>query len=142
MIFTQSIVKAEGDVALQIELCDAESQQRIDEYSSLKIRICVLHGDFGSKGEEDWSAKEFNAQIVSPREGKGPLLCGDTVITLKNGVGYIDKTIVFTDNSSFTRSKMFRLGVTVVQPNSIGVDIREGRSEPFKVKDYRGKGKS
>ncbi|XP_057439037.1 calmodulin-binding protein 60 B-like isoform X2 [Lotus japonicus] len=137
-IFTQCDIKAEGGLALQIELRDAANQQRVvkDEGSSMRIKICVLDGDFGS---EDWTAEEFNAQILSPREGKGPLLVGGTIITLKNGVGYISKKIVFTDNSSGTRSRKFRLGVKIVQSNSSRTDIREGRSEPFKVLDYRGK---
>ncbi|XP_057437895.1 calmodulin-binding protein 60 B-like isoform X2 [Lotus japonicus] len=137
-IFTQCDIKAEGGLALQIELRDAANQQSVvkDEGSSMRIRICVLDGDFGS---EDWTAEEFNAQILSPRERKGPLLVGDTVITLKNGVGYISKKMVFTDNSSGTRSGKFRLGVKIVQSNSSRTDIREGRSEPFRVLDYRGK---
>ncbi|XP_061371935.1 calmodulin-binding protein 60 B-like [Gastrolobium bilobum] len=139
-IFTQFKITAEGGSSLQIELRDAKSQQRIvrEECYPMKIRICVLNGDFGSNENEDWIAEEFNAQTLSPREGKGPLLIGDTVITLENGVGYITEKIVFTDNSCWTRSKSFRLGVKIVQSNSIEADIREGRSEPFKVLDNRG----
>ncbi|KAJ1417168.1 hypothetical protein SESBI_16861 [Sesbania bispinosa] len=133
-IFTQSNITAEGGVALQIELRDQQSKIR-DEGSSVKVQICVLNGDFE---KEVWTAEEFNNQIVTQRPEKGPLLNGDTVITLKNGVAHINSKIVFTDNSSWTRTKTFRLGVKIVQYNSSGANIREGRSEPFKVLDYRG----
>jgi len=139
-IFTKSPIKAEGDEPLQIELRDAENQQRVvmEEGSSTKIQLCVLYGDFE---KEDWTTEEFNTQIVPPREGKGQLLNRNEVITLKNGVAYIKKEIKFTDISK-RRTDQFRLGVKIVQSNSIGACIREGRSEPFRVLDVRGEGKS
>ncbi|KAK7284417.1 hypothetical protein RJT34_19163 [Clitoria ternatea] len=139
-IFTQTNITAQGGGQLQIELLDAVSKERIvrEEYSTMKIRICVLHGDFGSDGKEEWTAEEFIAQTVEPRVGKGPLLIGDTDTTLEYGVGFINENILFNDNSSWTRSRKFRLGVQILQPNFIGAYIREGRSEPFKVLDKRG----
>jgi len=139
-IFTNSTIKAEGDEPLQIELRDVEYQQRVvrEEGSSMKIELCVLYGDFE---KEDWTAEEFHTQIVPPRVGKGHLLNGNKVITLKNGVAYIKKEIKFTDISK-RRTDQFRLGVKIVQSNSIGACIREGRSEPFKVLNVRGEGKS
>ncbi|KEH24476.1 putative CALMODULIN-BINDING PROTEIN60 [Medicago truncatula] len=136
-IFTKSTIKAEGDEPLQIELRDVENQQRVvmEEGSSMKIQLCVLYGDFE---KEDWTAEEFNTQIAPPREGKEELLKGNEFITLRNGVADIDKEIEFTDISK-GRNGQFRLGVKIVQSNSIGVCIREGRSEPFKVLDVRGK---
>ncbi|KAE9598163.1 putative CALMODULIN-BINDING PROTEIN60 [Lupinus albus] len=141
-IFTFSKIIAEDGAPLKIELHDTTYHNHIvnEEGSLLKIQVCVLNGDFGSNnGNEKMTKEEFNAKTLRPREGKGPLLNGDdTFVTLKNGVGYITKKIVFSDNSSWTRSGMFRLGVKVVQSTFIGVDIREGTSEPFKVKDNRG----
>ncbi|KAK7258984.1 hypothetical protein RIF29_24578 [Crotalaria pallida] len=136
-IFTQFKIMAEDGVLLQIELRDATYHHRIvsEEASLMKVKLCVLDGDFGS---ENWTAEEFKAKTLSPRNGKGPLLIGETVITLKNGVGYITNKIVFSDNSCWTRSGMFRLGVEVLQSTFNGAGIREGRSEPFKVKDNRG----
>ncbi|MCI10956.1 calmodulin-binding protein [Trifolium medium] len=135
--YTQSRIKAEGGEPLRIELRDAENQHLVrDEGSSRKIQICVLHGDFR---KEDWTSEEFDKQIVIPREGKGPLLKGDTVITLKDGVAYINNMEI-TDISK-GRTKQVRLGAKIVRSNSIGSDIREGRSEPFRVWHYRVKGK-
>lgn len=136
-IFTMSKIKAEGDEPLQIELRDAGNQQRIvrEEGSSMKIQLCVLYGDFE---KEDWTAEEFNTQIVPPRVGKGQLLKGNKIITLRNGVADINIEIEFTDISK-RRTGQFRLGVKIVQSNSIGACIREGRSEPFKVLNVRGK---
>ncbi|CAL0311201.1 unnamed protein product [Lupinus luteus] len=140
-IFTLSKIIAEDGTPLQIELRDTTYHNHIvnEEGALLKIQVCVINGDFGSNGSEKMMTKEeFNAKTLSPREWKGPLLKGDTFVTLKNGVGYINKKIVFSDNSSWTRSGMFRLGVKAVQSSFIGVEIREGISEPFRVKDNRG----
>ncbi|MCH85182.1 calmodulin-binding protein, partial [Trifolium medium] len=128
--YTDSKIEAEGGEPLRIELRDAENQHIVrGEGSSMKIQICVLHGDF--EKEEDWTAEEFDKQIVIPREGKGPLLKGDKIITLKDGVAYINN-VEFTDIIK-GRTKQVRLGAKIVRPNSIGLDIREGRSEPFRV---------
>ncbi|TKY61554.1 Calmodulin-binding protein 60 G [Spatholobus suberectus] len=139
-IFTLANLTAKGGGPLQIELRYAESQQRVvtEVGSTMKAQICVLDGDFGFGGNEDWTAEEFDAQTKEPREGRGQLLKGDKIIELKNGVASINQNIVFTDNSCWTRSKTFRLGVKIVQSNSARADIREGRSESFKVKDNRG----
>ncbi|TKY61555.1 Calmodulin-binding protein 60 G [Spatholobus suberectus] len=75
---------------------------------------------------------------MQPREGKPPLLKGDPVIKLQNGVASISRNIKFTDNSCWRRTKMFRLGVKIVGSNSVRADIKEGRSNPFKVLDKRG----
>jgi hypothetical protein len=136
--YTQSKIEAKGGGPLRIELRDAENQCIVrDEGSSMKVQICVLQGDFE---KEDWTAEEFDKQIVIPREGKGPLLKENKVITLKDGVAYINN-VEFTDISK-RRTEKFRLGAKIVRSNSIGSDIREGRSEPFRVLDVRGKCKS
>ncbi|CAJ2631748.1 unnamed protein product [Trifolium pratense] len=133
--YTDSKIKAKGGELLRIELRDAENQHIVrGEGSSMKIQICVLHGDFR---KEDWTAEEFDKQIVIPREGKGTLLKGDKVITLKDGVAFINN-LEFTDIIK-GRTKEVRLGAKIVRSNSIGSDIKEGRSEPFRVLNGRGK---
>ncbi|KAK7337700.1 hypothetical protein VNO77_18285 [Canavalia gladiata] len=138
-IFTQSNVIAEDESPLQIALFDVKSGSIVNDgsLSSLKIEICVLGGEFGSYGSEDWTEDEFNANTIRERDGKRPLLVGERFITLKNGVGWIPK-ISFTDNSRWQRSGKFRLGAKVVQSTSNRENIKEGRSEPFVVKDNRG----
>ena len=67
--------------------------------SSIRIEICALNGEFGSGNMgNDWTTEEFNSSIVRGREGRGPLLNGDRIVTLRNGVAYIPR-ILFTDNS-------------------------------------------
>ena len=139
-IFTLSKITAEDGSLLQIALCDTTIQPRWvkEDGPLMKLQICALKGDFGS---EDWTADEFNDNILSQRRGKPPLLHGHTVVTLSNGVGYV-KNVVFTDNSHWTKASTFRIGVKVSQSTSVGADIKEGRSEPLRVKDNRGVGKS
>ncbi|KAK9292864.1 hypothetical protein L1049_020845 [Liquidambar formosana] len=138
-IFTGSRIEAEDNTPVKIVLLDASSKRIIEDgpLSSLKIEVLVLDGDFGTAELEDWTEKEFNDHVVREREGKRPLVTGDRFITLRNGVGNIGD-ISFTDNSSWIRSRRFRLGARKVQSTSNEVRIREARSEAFVVKDHRG----
>ncbi|WVZ05830.1 hypothetical protein V8G54_019176 [Vigna mungo] len=142
VIFTMANLTAEDGGSLEIELRDAASQKRVDteEFSSMEAQIYVLDGAFES---QDWTAEEFDGNVVKPREGKGKLLKGKTVIKIEKGVGLIDKKCLqITDISSNTTNKTFRLGVKILGSNSLGAGIREAISEPFRVKDKRGECKS
>ncbi|XP_027367318.1 calmodulin-binding protein 60 A-like [Abrus precatorius] len=138
-IFTFSNMTAKDKTPIQIALFDVRSQSivNVGPLSFVKTEICALDGEFGFNGSGDWTEGEFNVNILRAREGRRPLLNGDRFSTLKNGVGCINK-IMFTDNSRWTRSGKFRLGAKVVQPISSEANIREARSDPFVVKDYRG----
>ncbi|KAK7284418.1 hypothetical protein RJT34_19164 [Clitoria ternatea] len=138
-IYTQSNIIAEDESTLQIALFDVRSKSIVNEgpLSSLRIEICVLNGEFGSHGSEDWTEDEFNANILRERDGKEPLLIGERFVTLQNGVGCVTK-VTLTDNSRWQRSRRFRLGAKAAQPTTKGENIQEGRSEPFVVKDNRG----
>ncbi|KAL4370249.1 hypothetical protein AHAS_Ahas06G0046900 [Arachis hypogaea] len=138
-VFTHSNIKAKDGSPIQIALYDARSQLIVTDdplLSSIKVKIYVLKGEFGGDENENWSTKEFKANISRERENRGELLKGDTVITLKNGVGYIGK-IMFTDNSKCTWSRHFRLGA-IVSSTSHQATIKEAISNPFIVKDSRG----
>ncbi|AQK71829.1 calmodulin binding protein1 [Zea mays] len=80
--------------------------------SFAKLDILVLEGDFSKEEDEDWTEEEFESNIVKEREGKRPLLTGDLQVTLKEGVGTIGE-LTFTDNSSWIRSRKFRLGLRI-----------------------------
>ncbi|KAF5739902.1 hypothetical protein HS088_TW12G01114 [Tripterygium wilfordii] len=138
-IFTGSRIEAEDSNPVQIVLLDAATRAMVTSgpLSSKRIEVVVLDGGFGSDEKEVWTEKEFNDNIVREREGKRPLVTGELIITLKNGVGHIGE-VFFTDNSSWIRCRKFRLGVKITQKTSDEVRIREGRSEPFMVKDHRG----
>lgn len=107
--------------------------------SSVKIEIVVLDGDFPAGDKEDWTAEEFNANIVKERSGRRPLLHGDMNITLRHGAATVGD-IEFTDNSSWIRSRKFRLGARIVSGSDRekGPRIREAITDPFVVKDHRG----
>ncbi|XVF57566.1 hypothetical protein PTKIN_Ptkin06aG0215900 [Pterospermum kingtungense] len=138
-IFTGSKVEAEDGNPIRIILVDPISQSIVSSgsLSSIKIEILVLNGDFAADEREDWTEDEFNANVLREREGKRPLVTGDLNVTLVDGVGTVDN-VIFTDNSSWIRSRKFRLGARIVQRNSGEVTIREARSEAFVVKDHRG----
>ncbi|KAJ6765046.1 PROTEIN SAR DEFICIENT 1 [Salix koriyanagi] len=88
--------------------------------------------------EEMETNEEFNRNIVKERTGKRPLLAGDCLtVNLRDGCAAIGD-IEFTDNSSWIRSRKFRLGVRVVPESYQGVRIREAITEAFVVKDHRG----
>lgn len=131
--FTQSNIIEKDEPPLQVALFDVGSKSIVNggPFSSTKIEICALDGEFGS---EDWTEIDFKEKILRERDGKQPLLVGERFITLKNGVASISK-IIFTDNSRWLRCKKFRLGIKAVQNEE---NIKEGRSQPFRVKDNRG----
>lgn len=110
----------------------------------IKLEIVVLDGDFPHDENENWSSEDFNRHIVKERTGKRPLISGDQVmnnLTMRDGVAPIGD-IEFTDNSSWIRSRKFRVAVRVAPGSNSnhqgGVRIREGTTEAFVVKDHRG----
>lgn len=104
--------------------------------SSAKVEIVVLEGDFDGDEGDNWTLEEFKNNIVREREGKKPLLTGDAVLNFKDGVGLVGE-ISFTDNSSWTRSRRFRLGARVLDKFD-GTRIKEAKTESFIVRDHRG----
>ncbi|OMP10954.1 Calmodulin binding protein-like protein [Corchorus olitorius] len=140
-IFTGSKIEAENGNPLRIVLFDTTTNRivSVGPLSSVKVEIVVLNGDFGADEREDWTENEFNASVLREREGKRPLVAGDLNVTLVDGVGTVDN-VIFTDNSSWIRSRRFRLGAKVILQRISGdqVTIREARSGAFVVKDHRG----
>ncbi|XP_047964122.1 calmodulin-binding protein 60 B-like [Salvia hispanica] len=128
-----------GTSPVKISLYDPSCDKVVatGPYSWMKVGVVVVQGDFDG---EECSAKEFDSKVVQSRQGKRPLLNGEAIVALKDGVGYIHN-LSFTDNSSWDRSGTFRLGLRVHSSSSSGsgeVSVREGVSNAFKVKDQRG----
>ncbi|XP_042501587.1 protein SAR DEFICIENT 1-like isoform X2 [Macadamia integrifolia] len=140
-VFTSSKVEDVDNNPLQILLMDTlEGDRRIPTTLPypIKVEIVVIDGDFPSSDGENWNTEQFNSKIVRERTGKRPLLTGDVNVTVRDGIATVGE-LSFTDNSSWIRSRKFRLGARVV-PGSChqGVKIREAMTEPFMVKDHRG----
>ncbi|KAK3198363.1 hypothetical protein Dsin_021778 [Dipteronia sinensis] len=138
-IFTGTRIVAEDGEPILIELIDPISKKRVTSgpYSSIKIQILVLNGDFGFEDHEIWTEREFGAKVVRERDGRRPLVTGELNVTFRDGVGIISD-IIFTDNSSWIRCRKFRLGARVLQSIGGQVRIKEAKSEAFVVKDHRG----
>ncbi|KAF7068857.1 hypothetical protein CFC21_074570 [Triticum aestivum] len=109
-IFTGS--KVEGEGTLSIALVDTLTRDVVvmGKESLLKVEIVVLEGDFEDGEGNDWTVQEFNNNIVRERQ----------------------------DNSSWTRSRKFRLGARTEDGCYNGVRVREAKTESFVVKDHRG----
>ncbi|OWM65373.1 hypothetical protein CDL15_Pgr008963 [Punica granatum] len=137
-VFTGARIEGAGNFNIKIALVDCSTGKIVDSgpESSAKVEIVVLEGDFGGDGSNGWTPEEFKNNIVKEREGRRPLLAGDLVLNLKDGVALVDE-ITFSDNSSWTRSRRFRLGVRVIDKFD-GIDIKEAKTEPFIVRDHRG----
>ncbi|XP_071723731.1 protein SAR DEFICIENT 1-like [Rutidosis leptorrhynchoides] len=103
----------------------------------LKVEIVVLDGDFPAGNRDSWTSEEFDNNIVKERTGKRPLLAGELSVMIRNGFALIGE-IEFTDNSSWIRSRKFRIGVKVATGSYQGVRICEAMTEAFVVKDHRG----
>lgn len=137
-IFTGTKITDIENNPLQILLVDTRSGGRITNLSQpIKIDIVVLDGDFPPGDRETWSKEEFDSNIVKERTGKRPLLTGDVNITMRDGVAPI-ADIEFTDNSSWIRSRKFRIAAKVAPGNCQGPRICEAITEAFVVKDHRG----
>ena len=76
---------------------------------------------------------------MKERAGKRPLITGVVNVTLNGGSSTVGE-LSFTDNSSWTRSRHFRIGAKVAGGSHCGMRIREAVTEAFIVKDHRGEG--
>ncbi|KAJ4815653.1 Calmodulin binding protein [Rhynchospora pubera] len=139
-IFTGAKIEAENSSPLTICLVDSSSGFTISAglELSLKVEIVVLEGDFDlSEKDTNWTTEEFKNYVVKEREGRRPLLSGDAFVELRDGSGSIGE-LSFTDNSSWTRSRRFRLGALAEDGCLNGLRIKEAVTESFMVKDHRG----
>ncbi|KAF2305110.1 hypothetical protein GH714_001851 [Hevea brasiliensis] len=139
-LFTGGKVEGEqGAAAIHIVLIDANTDHVVTSgpESVAKLDIIVLEGDFNNQDEDNWTQEEFESHVVKERDGKRPLLTGDVQVTLKDGVGTLGE-LTFTDNSSWIRSRKFRLGLKVASGCCEGIRIREAKTDAFTVKDHRG----
>ncbi|CAN6983545.1 unnamed protein product [Brassica oleracea var. botrytis] len=135
-VFTSARIEGDEGQAISIGLIDPSTGQIVSSgpASSAKLEICVVEGDFES--HSGWTAEDFRNNIVKEREGKKPLLSGNVFVVLSDGIGVMDE-VSLTDNSSWTRSRKFRLGVRMVDQFEF-VKVREAITESFVVRDHRG----
>ncbi|KAL5174796.1 Calmodulin-binding protein 60 B [Glycine soja] len=138
-LFTGGKVEGEQGTSIHIVLIDANTGHIVTSgpESCVRLDVIVLEGDFNNEDDDNWDEEEFDSHIVKEREGKRPLLTGDLQVTLKEGLGTLGE-LTFTDNSSWIRSRKFRLGLKVASGCCEEMRIREAKSEPFTVKDHRG----
>lgn len=138
-IFTGTKIGYAENSPLQLHIVETSGDQMVPTTLpySIKVEIVVLDGDFPQGDCNTWSSKEFEDNIVRERTGKRPLLAGDVIVTMRDGLAMIGD-IEFTDNSSWIRSRKFRLGARVVPGSRHDVSIREAITEAFAVKDHRG----
>ena len=136
-VFTGARIEGRDGSNLTVALVDTISGEVVDTgpQSSAKVEIVVLEGDFEGGGD-NYTVEEFKNNIVREREGKKPLLTGDTFVSLKDGIGMVGE-ISFTDNSSWTRCRRFRLGARIIDDN-VGTRVLEAKTASFVVRDHRG----
>ncbi|KAK2355702.1 hypothetical protein P8452_75713 [Trifolium repens] len=136
-VFTGARIEGEDGSNLRIRLVDALTGKVVctGAESSAKVEIVVLEGDFEEESDV-WMPEDFKNNIVRERDGKKPLLTGDVILYLKDGFCMVGE-ISYTDNSSWTRSRRFRLGARVLDSFD-GIRIREAKTDSFIVRDHRG----
>ncbi|KAF8030006.1 hypothetical protein BT93_E2430 [Corymbia citriodora subsp. variegata] len=140
-LFTGKKLEGDGGAPISVALIDADSGDAVTSgpEASIKLDVVVLEGDFNKDDGENWAREEFENYEVKEREGKRPLLTGNLQVKLKAGVGELGD-MIFTDNSSWTRSKSFRIGLKVASSYGKNTRIREAKTDAFSVKEYRGQG--
>ena len=141
-VYTMMKLEAKDGSALKVAIVEnLENNQtnivRFGHLSSARVEVVVLHGNFNGKNEECWTPEEFNKHIVWGREKSAKLLNGDLTLKFSGGEAFLENAN-FTDNSSFTSTKKFRLGLRLA--NASGERVLEGITEPFRVKERRVEG--
>ncbi|XP_020687206.1 calmodulin-binding protein 60 A isoform X2 [Dendrobium catenatum] len=138
-IFTGTRIDGEDSSSITVALVDTLTGERVTSgpESLMKVEIVVLEGDFEGNEHGNWTIEEFKSNVVKERDGKRSLLMGDIFLDLHEGIGAAGE-LSFTDNSSWTRSRKFRLGARIVDCHLNGIRVREARTEAFMVKDHRG----
>ncbi|KVI06314.1 Calmodulin binding protein-like protein [Cynara cardunculus var. scolymus] len=136
-VFTGTRIEGGDCNTLKVALIDASTGKTVSSgiESSATVEIVVLEGDFDSNEGDNWTLEEFNNNIVRERQGKKALLTGNALLNLQEGFGLVGD-LSFSDNSSWTRSRKFRLGARVLD-NCNGDRVREAKSESFVVRDHR-----
>lgn len=139
-IFTSNKISDVEGNPLQIILKTSSSDQKtlIHLPWMLELEIVVLNGDFSVEEGQEWTSEEFEKNIVKEREGKRPLITGDVEMVMKDGCAVNLNNIMITDNSSWMRSRHFRIGARVSPRYQQGLRIQEAITEKFVVKDHRG----
>ncbi|KAI3785755.1 hypothetical protein L1987_44880 [Smallanthus sonchifolius] len=137
-VFTGTRIEGGDCNTLKVALIDACTGKTVSYgiESSAAVEIVVLEGDFDSNDDNNWTPEEFTNNIVRQRRGKKNLLTGNAFLNLREGIGLVGD-LSFTDNSSWTRSRKFRLGAQVLGKCD-GDRVREAKSESFVVRDHRG----
>ncbi|GJN04853.1 hypothetical protein PR202_ga22429 [Eleusine coracana subsp. coracana] len=90
-------------------------------------------------GEEDWSAEEFQAAIVNPRQQNVPILKCDYLV-MRNGRVTVNE-LLFRDDSSWVSCGKFRIGAFIAPGGHYDSAYRivEAMTEPFVVADLNRK---
>ncbi|KAK4766045.1 hypothetical protein SAY87_007687 [Trapa incisa] len=159
-IYTKNRIIFEDNSPVHVFLVDPAVDQSIATAATMsslmdlpfpmKLEIVALDGDFPPLRHDDdgalWSQEEFEGCILRARDGKPPLLIGGLVAALMHdgdsGEPMVTATfreIQLTDNSRWTPTHKFRIGVRVAPGSYDGaIRIREAVSEPFSVREHRG----
>ncbi|KAL3818648.1 hypothetical protein ACJIZ3_004553 [Penstemon smallii] len=138
IILTGEEIKGEEHTCIEVALIDDTTGNVIDvgPESSANIEIVVLRGEFAASEDDDWTAENFNENIVRV-EGKMPILAGNVILKLQRGTCLLEN-IKFRHHTSKMKPPVFRLGARFVRIID-GVPVKEAKTESFTVKDYRNK---
>ncbi|KAK4282734.1 hypothetical protein QN277_014078 [Acacia crassicarpa] len=139
--YTGVKVETKNGASLEVALYQCDEERIVTEgpLSSARVKLCLLQGNFGSDGRNDWTSEDFGRNTLTHTRKGGELLTGDLSLTLTNGVATV-KDIFVHDISTWAKTQQFRLGARVVETTPETQDIKEGVSQPFRVKDCRGQG--
>ncbi|KAL7161582.1 hypothetical protein ACSBR2_042115 [Camellia fascicularis] len=138
-IWTGMPIKGEDCLPVKVALVDGLTGEVVNSGldALAKVEIVVLRGDFDDDEGQDWTLEEFNRNIVGEREGNKPLLSGNACLNLREGIGFVGE-LSFTHTSIWMNNRKFRPGARIVD-NFNGTRVREAKTEPFIIKDRRGK---
>ncbi|CAL9049104.1 unnamed protein product [Musa banksii] len=131
--FSEDVIKDKDHNHFQVSLMQFKDGQScvFSLHSPIEVEIVVLDGGFPRENSQGWNTDEFNSSILEKRENKRSLLLGESKAQLRQGIASFG-TLKVTDNSSWVRTRKFRLGVRVSPGSYKGPRIKEAITESFR----------
>jgi len=132
IIFAGSNIKDRDGRPLEVILVDMDTGSPLSKLrpGPLSIEFVPLKGDYIGLFGDYCTADEFQRAIVKQREGK--LLTGQVRINMRDGRATVGE-LQFSDKSSWSHCRRFRIGARVVPGSYDGGRIAEAITETFMV---------
>ncbi|XP_024977025.1 calmodulin-binding protein 60 D-like [Cynara cardunculus var. scolymus] len=128
--------------SIRVILVDGQTNQQVTTgpAASATVNLVLLPANFGDSTTRHggvWTPQDFQDKIITNWGKKKNLLLGDLTVVLKDGIGTVGAIRIKHDGKPLKKDK-FRIGAMVVD---CPLEVQEGITVPFEVKDRRNESK-